>query len=151
MVNRPDNMPRIAAPAYTEPVVRVRNNPSTPSPEVQPPATPSPAPVEAPSSTDKVRKLGVSESSPVKISFQTPAAASPNAIQGVRRLNASEDIMELPDLPSFDVLPEAVDYYHSALSAVQEGALDMAQDFLAWARELDPGAPDLPSPTAPQP
>lgn len=153
MINSSNNTPRIGTPAYTEPVGPARN-PSTPSPEViTPPVAPTPleaAPTESPSSTDKVRKLGVSESSPVKVSFQTPASASANAIQGVRRLNTSEDIMALPDLPAPDALQEAVGYYQSALSAVQEGALDIAQDFLAWARELDPGAPDLPQTLPPQ-
>mgnify|MGYP000247591263 CR=1 FL=1 len=150
MINSSNNTSRIGAPAYTESAAPLRNTPSTPPSEAQPPVAnppaqaPESAPAEAPSTTDEVRKLGVSESSPVKVSFQTPASASANAIQGVRRLNASEDIMALPDLPAPDMLEEAVGYYQSALSAVQEGALDIAQDFLAWARELDPGAPDLP-------
>lgn len=151
MINSSNNTPRIGTPAFSEPVSPIRNALSS-SLEVQAPVIPTPSqePVES-SSTDKVRKLSVSESSPVKVSFQTPASASTNTIQGVRRLNASEDIMALPDLPSSDALAEAVDYYQSALSALKEGAVEIAQDFFTWARELDPGAPDLPSLTPPQP
>ncbi len=155
MINSSNNTPRIGTPAYTESAGPTRN-PSTPSPEViAPPVAPTPleAPTESPSSTDKVRKLGSSESSPVKVSFQTPASGSEkNDIKNVPRLilSPSENIMALPDLPAPDALQEAVGYYQSALSAVQEGALDIAQDFLAWARELDPGAPDLPQTLPPQ-
>lgn len=150
MINSSNNTPRIGTPAYSDPVGPARHT-ASPS-EVKAPVDPTPpeTPTDSPANTDSVRKLGVSESSPVKVSFQTPASASANAIQGVRRLSASEEVMALPDLPSSEALGEAVDYYQSALSAVKEGAMEIAQDFLSWARELDPGAPDLPPFTPPQ-
>lgn len=91
---------------------------------------------------DNVRKLGVSDASPVQVSFEAPAAAA-SPIQGVRRLSPSEALLALPDLPSFEDLQEAADYFQSAISAHKEGApRHIIDDFLAWAKELDPGAPD---------
>ena len=151
MISGSNNTPNIRNTSYSEPIAPLRATPPAAQPETDSPVAPAPSsqpaapPPEAAPATDEVRKLGVSDASPVQVSFQAPAApAAPESIQGVRRLNATEDIMAMPDLPSSEDLQEAVGYYQSALSAVQEGALDIAQDFLAWARELDPGAPDLP-------
>lgn len=154
MINSSNNTPRIGTPAYPEPVGPARHTAlPSPSSEVQAPVSskPSQESVDTPLNTDKVRKLGASESSPVKVSFQTPASASANAIQGVRRLSASEDIMAMPDLPSLDDLADAVENYQLALSALDQGAPWIAVDFHAWAKELDPGVPDLPPLTPPQP
>lgn len=150
MISGSNNTPNIRNTAYTEQAVPAR--PATPAAghsvepaesDVSASQSPPPAKEESGASKDEVRKLGVSDASPVQVSFQAPAATV-SPIQGVRRLSPSEELLALPDLPSSEDLQEAVDYYQSALSAVKEGALDIAQDFLTWARELDPGAPDLP-------
>ncbi len=149
MISGSNNTPNIRSTAYTDPTTPVRSaTPASARPadsaESEVPASQTPPPAkESGASKDEVRKLGVSDASPVQVSFQAPAATV-SPIQGVRRLSPSEALLALPDLPASADLQEAVDYYQSALSAVKEGALDIAQDFLTWARELDPGAPDLP-------
>ncbi len=117
------------------------------SPEVKPDLKPTEVKPST-ASIDQTQKVNKQEGNPVEVSFQVPAAASEkNTIQSVRRLGKTENteaLLSLPDLPASADLSDAVDYYRSAVTAAKEGALDMANDFLAWARELDPGAPDLP-------
>lgn len=86
------------------------------------------------------------------------AASGTPEIQLVSTLNSSDDdfeVLELgelnetneldePDLPAnLSDLTMAVEYHRAALDAFNTGHPQMAQDLFNWARELDPGAPQI--------
>lgn len=150
MIRSDDPFKRIQPTGYT-PSAASTGKPAEPSPQ---PVTQQPAaePSAGPTDTRNVREIGGTEQQPFDpeqgltfpgarpSSAQTPRIALVNSL-----LDTEEVDLNAPDFLNLGADAEdAVFYWQAACDASRCGDHKMASDLLTWAREFDPGAPDLP-------
>ncbi|HEY9843363.1 MAG TPA: hypothetical protein V6D23_23025 [Candidatus Obscuribacterales bacterium] len=126
------------APAAGKPQGAEPASPAEPAPAPAPP----PAAAEGPTDTKQVRDLGGQDPQPFDPQGLTfPGGRSVGAAETISLLNLDTG----NGLPPLADMETALLYWHAACDAFNSGSLEMGKDLLAWAREFDPSAPDIPA------